>query len=227
MRQLYYYPLCGFSRTALLALAEKKLDFSMEVTKFWDRSSGLLDLNSFGRLPVLIDLNGSIIAGIYALMEYLEEAYNDVRLLGDDLTEKAEARRIIQGVNEDFAAEVSIPLVFEKDIKRHFPKAGGMGGAPSSATMRQIREATATFLTEFERIAERRNWLAGKTLSLADLTTAAHLSVVDYLGGITWKRFPALTEWYVRLKSRPSFRRLLADRVSGLPPAPHYSDLDF
>jgi glutathione S-transferase len=31
----------------------------------------------------------------------------------------------------------------------------------------------------------------------------------------------------MRLKSRPSFRPLLADRVRGLAPSSHYSDLDF
>jgi glutathione S-transferase len=33
--------------------------------------------------------------------------------------------------------------------------------------------------------------------------------------------------WYVRAKSRPAFRPLLADRQPGLAPSPHYDDLDF
>ena len=33
--------------------------------------------------------------------------------------------------------------------------------------------------------------------------------------------------WYARVKSRPSFRGLLADRVPGMAPAGHYADLDF
>lgn len=40
-------------------------------------------------------------------------------------------------------------------------------------------------------------------------------------------RAPAAKEWYARIKSRPSFRALLADRVSGFNPPPHYADLDF
>lgn len=227
MRQLYLYPLCGFSRTALLALSEKKLDFAVEIMKFWDRTSGLLELSPFGRLPVLVDLNGAIIRGVYAITEYLEEAYGDVRLLGEDLAERAEARAIAQSMHEDFAAEVSIPLVFERDIKRHFSETSASSAAPSSAVMRQIRDATHFHLTRLEGFAERRNWLAGETLSMADLAAAAHLSVVDYLGGVVWKHFPALTEWYVRIKSRPSFKRLLADRVPGLPPVSYYANLDF
>jgi hypothetical protein len=44
---------------------------------------------------------------------------------------------------------------------------------------------------------------------------------------VPWEEFPAAAEWYARLKSRPSFRGLLADRVPGLPPATAYANLDF
>jgi glutathione S-transferase len=50
---------------------------------------------------------------------------------------------------------------------------------------------------------------------------------MDYLGEIEWSGEPAAREWYARLKSRPSFRPLLSDKVQGLPPASHYIDLDF
>ncbi|HEY8579124.1 MAG TPA: glutathione S-transferase family protein, partial [Beijerinckiaceae bacterium] len=33
--------------------------------------------------------------------------------------------------------------------------------------------------------------------------------------------------WYMRMKSRPSFRAILADRVPGITPDPVYADLDF
>jgi glutathione S-transferase len=36
-----------------------------------------------------------------------------------------------------------------------------------------------------------------------------------------------MAEWYMRIKSRPSFRLLLLDRVPGQPPALHYAELDF
>jgi len=72
-----------------------------------------------------------------------------------------------------------------------------------------------------------RDWLAGDQLSYADLAAAAHLSAVDYLGDVPWNEDEAAKNWYARLKSRPSFRPLLADRIPGQPPVPHYADLDF
>jgi glutathione S-transferase len=222
MRKLYYYQLCAFSRTALLALAEKKLDFSVEITRFWDKNSHLLDLNSFGRLPVLIDLNGSTISGIFAIVEYLEDVYDNIKLLEQSFTNRAEARRIFQWINEDFAAEITVPLVFEKDIKRYFQQA-----SPSSTLIKQIKLSMHAYLKQIEKFVEQRNWLAGNTLSIADIAAAAHISVVDYLGSVLWNQFPIAKEWYMRIKSRPSFRRILSDRVPSIHPASHYSNLDF
>jgi len=61
----------------------------------------------------------------------------------------------------------------------------------------------------------------------ADVAAAGALSVLDYLGEIEWREFEAARDWYSRMKSRPSFRSLLNDRVRGLSPASHYADLDF
>ena len=44
---------------------------------------------------------------------------------------------------------------------------------------------------------------------------------------VPWDRHPGAKLWYARIKSRPSFRPLLQDRLPGLKPAPQYDDLDF
>ena len=73
----------------------------------------------------------------------------------------------------------------------------------------------------------RRRWLAGDNLTYADLAAAAHLSCVDYLGDVPWDEDEMARNWYARMKSRPSFRGILADRAAGMSPAGHYADLDF
>jgi hypothetical protein len=50
-------------------------------------------------------------------------------------------------------------------------------------------------------------------VSLADLAMAAHLSALDYFGEVPWTEHQPVMEWYLRMKSRPSFRPLLSDRV--------------
>jgi glutathione S-transferase len=64
-------------------------------------------------------------------------------------------------------------------------------------------------------------------MSLADLAAAAHLSVLDYFGDIDWDRHPEAKIWYAKIKSRPAFRDLLADQITGMIAAPNYSNMDF
>ena len=97
------------------------------------------------------------------------------------------------------------------------------------------RDGPPTRGTEHERQHSGRNddcdrgggWLAGDRPTFADLAAAAHISVIDYFGDIPWGDFPVAKSWYQRIKSRPSFRTLLADTVRGMAPAAVYADLDF
>ena len=76
-------------------------------------------------------------------------------------------------------------------------------------------------------MTELRRWLAGDDISMADITAAAHLSAIDYIGDVPWEDHKAAKDWYVRIKSRPSFKPLLDDVIPGFPPPEHYQDLDF
>ncbi len=76
-------------------------------------------------------------------------------------------------------------------------------------------------------LVRARDWLAGDRLSYADLAAAAHLSAADYLGDVPWNEDEAAKNWYARVKSRPSFRPILAETLAGIPPSKTYADLDF
>ena len=76
-------------------------------------------------------------------------------------------------------------------------------------------------------LVRARDWLAGNELTYADLAAAAHLSAADYLGDVPWSEDETAKNWYARLKSRPSFRPLLAETMAGIPPSKTYADLDF
>ncbi len=112
-------------------------------------------------------------------------------------------------------------------LKERYIKRVSIRGNPSSEVMRAAMANLHNHLDYIDWLAEQGNWLAGKAMSLADLSAAAHLSVTDYFGDIDWDRHPEARQWYAKIKSRPSFRDLLADVVAGLTPAAHYADLDF
>ena len=62
---------------------------------------------------------------------------------------------------------------------------------------------------------------------MADITAAAHLSIIDYLGDVPWEGYRNAKIWYSKMKSRPSFKDILKDNIKGILPAKHYADLDF
>jgi glutathione S-transferase len=101
------------------------------------------------------------------------------------------------------------------------------GGPPDTDAMRAARINIRYHMAYIGWLARTRDWLAGERLSYADLAAAAHLSVVDYLGDVPWNEDEAARTWYARVKSRPSFRPLLADTLAGIPPSKTYADLDF
>jgi glutathione S-transferase len=222
MRMLYYLPLSPFCREVRLVLAEKKLEASLMGSEAWADSEAFLALNPAGTVPVLIEDDGTAIAERGAIVEYLEEVYPSPSLIPGGPRARAEVRRLVGWFDVKFAAEVSTPVLYEKIDKREL----GLG-PPEMMTVRQALERLDGHLQYVGRLAEARRWLAGEEVSLADIAAAAHLSCLDYLGDVAWRNHPEAKEWYVRLKSRPSFRPLLADLVPGLPPPRHYADLDF
>jgi glutathione S-transferase len=203
-------------------MAEKRVPFELRLERVWERREEFLEMNPACTVPVLREENGLAVADSYAICEYLEEAYPDTSLLGGTLAERAEVRRLVAWFDGKFAAEVTVHLLYEKQLKRLM----GRGNPDASA----IRVGYANMRPHLEYLgwlAETRTWLAGPNISLADFAAAGHLSALDYIGDVDWNQNEAAKQWYARMKSRPSFRGVLADKVSGLEPPPHYADPDF
>ena len=228
MRVLYHYPLCPFSRKVRMCLAEKKLDFCQEIENFWEKNPKFTNLNPLGHVPVLVDLNGSVLTDSTAIVEYLEEAYPDRKLYQDELLSRAEARRLMAWFDTRFAQEVSLAILWEKVIKRMInQKSGNPSSGPDSNLIRQTKNSLMNHMEYIAWLVDRRNWLAGDNFSLADITAAAHLSVIDYFGDINWEKFESVKNWFMRIKSRPSYRGFFNDRIPAISPVSHYSELDF
>ena len=74
---------------------------------------------------------------------------------------------------------------------------------------------------------EKRKYLACDEFSMADVSAAAQLSVIDYLGDVPWEYARNVKLWYSKVKSRPSFKDILKDNIKGILPSRHYTNLDF
>ena len=198
------------------------MEHKLIVEQVWRRRPEFLELNPAGKVPVLVEDDGSVFSESTAICEYLDEAYCDDTLLGSNLQARSEVRRLVNWFDLKFGREVTDNLLFEKVGKR----AAGLG-EPVTAAIRAGQLNIGPHLQYLGDLSEHRRWLAGNDFSLADITAAAHLSCLDYLGDVRWRQYPAAKNWYARVKSRPSFRPLLTDRIAGAGAPSHYANLDF
>ena len=223
MWQLYQFPLCPFSRKVRLMMAEKGIAHELVRESPWLRRDEFADLTPAGKTPVLVEESrGIVLIDSAAICEYLEETVDKAPMIPGTAPNRAEIRRLVAWVDEDLHGDVVKPLMEERMRKRLVSR-----DPPDTAVLREAMRGANAHLDYFDYLLDHRRWLAGPVLSLADLALAAQLSVADYLGGIDWRGHKQTADWYGVMKSRPSFRPLLTERMEVIVPPPHYDKVDF
>ncbi|MBP2274803.1 MULTISPECIES: glutathione S-transferase family protein [Sphingomonas] len=223
MWQLFQFPLCPFSRKVRLLLGEKGVGCELIRENPWEQRDEFLDMNPAGQVPVMTDKQRSIrLMDSMAICEYLEETVEKNAMLNGTAVNRAEIRRLVAWFDSQFFADIVAPLLHERMEKRLVTKE-----PPDARKLRDAMKAAVRHLDYTDYLLDHHNWMAGSTMSLADLAAAAQISVADYLGGIDWKNHEQTAKWYRGFKSRPSFRPLLSERMEGIVPPKHYDDVDF
>ncbi len=220
---LIHHPVSSFSRKVRLLLGEKRILFVLKEEEPWNLSTEALRLNPAGELPIFV-YDGNVITGNNAICEFLDEAYKskEISLINGDYKHRAEIRRITEWFDNKFYREVYRNIVSEKVFKRFMS-----GIAPDSRILKSGYNNLNFHLEYLDWLCESRNFLAGDEFSLADISAAAQLSVIDYLGDVPWESYKNAKIWYSKIKSRPSFKEILKDNIKGILPSKHYSNLDF
>ncbi len=223
MWQLYQFPICPFSRKVRLVLGEKGVGYELVRESPWARRDEFIDMNPAGQTPVMVDPGrGILLIDSQAIVEYFEETVDKATMISGTATGRAEIRRLTTWFDTQFFRDVTGPLLHERLVKRIAQRA-----TPDARALREAMKGAVGHLDYTDYLLDHRQWLGGATMSLADLTAAAHISVADYLGGIDWKGHEQTARWYRGLKSRPSFRPLLSERMELVGPPSHYDNLDF
>ena len=134
MATLLHYPLCPFSRSIRLALAECGVEVTLTEERPWEWRPAFLELNPAGALPVLVTDSDGPISGAYAISEYLNETVNGegeaargFKLFPGEPVARAETRRLVDWFHHKFHDEVTSYLVEEKVYRRYGPG----GGSPT------------------------------------------------------------------------------------------------
>jgi glutathione S-transferase len=221
MARLFHVPLSPFCRKVRLSLAEKKIEVELVEERYWEQDPDFLRRNPAAKVPVL-RLDGVMMAESAAICEYIEETRPEPSLMPSDSLQKLEVRRLVGWFDDKFHSEVTSKLLYERVNKKIMSK-----GFPDSRNVKDGAKAIKYHLDYMAWLLDHRRWLAGDVMTLADFAAAAHLSSLDYISDVDWNRSEIVKDWYAKIKSRPAFRSILADQVSGFPPPKHYNDLDF
>ncbi|MXP10270.1 glutathione S-transferase family protein [Pseudoblastomonas halimionae] len=223
MWHLYQFPLCPFSRKVRLHLAEKGMAYELVREDPWRRRDEFLNLNPAGRVPVLREDDKNIVlADSRAICEFIEESFEGNAMIFGNALQRAEIRRLVALFDEHLYGDVTAPLLQEKMKKRLVTRE-----PPDARVLREAMKLAHEHLYHIDWLVDNRAWLGGPRLSLADLAAAAQLSVADYLGALDWRGHDQAKSWYSVMKSRPSFRPLLAEKMDTIQPASNYADVNW
>ncbi len=214
MRRLTHLVFQPASRLVRLVAGEKRLTLDPQQAEDYHAHA-----------PVFVDLDGTTCIGLWAILDHLEGTYPEVSLIPEDANERGEALRWLDWTGTVLGDQVTRKIVYEKANPRYT-------GAPTRSTpdmnvIRSGRDRLREMIPQLGQTVDENGNLVSRVCTIADFALAAHLSALDYFGEVPWDANTPLREWYMRIKSRPSFRSLLADRVPGQPPIKHYADLDF
>ncbi len=202
---------------------EKGLQYFPVVENFWEKREKFVKLNPMSTVPFIMAKPDILISGSSPICEYLEDVdETGISLINGSAQERAEVRRMLMWFDEKFFREVSEFILYERVF--NFFKART---EPNQALIKIARTNLVYHMRYLQFLLSKRSWIAGDEFSLADIAAACQISSLDYLGEINWNNYPVAKDWYAVMKSRPSFRELLQDSISGFKPVAHYRELDF
>lgn len=219
---LIHHQLCPLSRQIRILLSEIGAVFTLKREDYWLRREEFLQKSPFGLLPILETKDYKPSIGPYPIIEFLHEQVEQFHLMPDDIVLKNEIRQQISWFNDKFHREVSKIIVDEKVIKPITKL-----GETKAEFLRIAKNNLTQHFKLLEEILQNNSYVVGEQITCADIVASAHISIIDYFGEITWDRWPYIKDWYGIMKSRPSVRLILEDRIPGLVPPAYYSDPDF
>jgi glutathione S-transferase len=222
MLEVYHHPVCPFSRKLRIVLNERDAGFELFTHEFWNPKRKFLALNPAGSTPTIVVSGSNVISGNFAINEFLEEIDDSKHFISGNPLERAEIRRLVEWFDIKFYNEVTRYVLFEKIIKNI-----SRVGSPNSQALRAAKSNILYHLDYIAHLTRDHSYLVGDKPTLADFTAAAQISVLDFAGDVPWHHNARAKEWYSLIKSRPSFRSILHDRVNGVTPPSHYNNPDF
>ena len=185
-----------YARKARVVLAEKKMEYELELDSPWTPDSGVHNVNPLGKIPVLILDDETVLFDSRVIVEYLDNVTPNNKLMPVPNRERIEVKRweaLADGICD--AAALTF-LELKRPAKQR--------SADWIARQRDKILRSLEFMAE--ELGEKP-FCMGTHFSLADITTGVALGYLVFrFPDIDWQAaHPNLARLYDKLLQRPSF----------------------
>jgi glutathione S-transferase len=176
-----------YTRKVRVVLAEKKIDFDMELVDVAPAENPVNAHNPLGKIPTLVLDDGTALYDSRVIVEFLDHASPLNRLIPADFRDRVQVRRweaLADGVL-DAGILVRNGFQVEKQVAR-------------------IRRAVARLAADLEG----RAWCHGERYSLADVALGCCVGWLGFRkpGNVDWpSEYPVLARHYQKLLERAAF----------------------
>jgi len=189
----------------MLTLEEKGVHYEsklLEFSKKEEKSEQVLKWNPRGELPTLVVDDSFAINESFAACEYFERQYEKqgTKLTPDD---KAQLAKMLQRKHE-------LPNLDRKGsdyIHYKLYKMGAVDGIVDPEKCKQLVQVLFEELARWETYASEGEYIAGNTLTHADLIVFPNIAILVRMGLDLEKQAPNLFKYYSRMVKRPSVEK--------------------
>jgi glutathione S-transferase len=237
--ELYHHGSSACAAKVRFALAEKRLPWAshyVDILKGEQFEPEFVALNPKAVVPVLVH-DGAVIVESTVICEYVEETFPEHPIYPRTPLERARVREWTKAVDEELhpaCSAITYVVSHRHTIRRNgvgsfeeFLAGGGREGAAARALKWQWIELGLeapgaadkirlydAYLHKMEQALHGSEWLVGGRFSMADiaLTPYVHRLAALAMEGL-WEhgRLPRVTDWFARVRARPTFRPAFVD----------------
>ena len=187
-----------YVRKVRIVMAEKKLDYQLELEDVW-ANDAILKSNPLGKVPCLVMEGGEALFDSRVIVEYLDTRSPVSRLIPETSRGRIEVR------TWESLADGMVDAAILARLEQTW--AGRAEGERSQAWIdRQLGKVRASLEAVSTGLADKP-WCTGIHLSLADIAVGCALGYLDFrFPDVAWRREnPNLARLADKLNARPSF----------------------
>lgn len=198
--EIHGWAFSPFVRAVRMALTEKDVDYTLHPLTPGDITPDFRNqLSPFGRIPVF-QHQGRVLIETPAILAYIDAAFDGPSLRPHDPYPAAVSDMVVQAASNYFYPTGVMGVFFGEAYVT------ANGGEPNLATVTASADAAAPFLAFLEQNIGGP-WIAGATLSSADLVAGAmvHNFTLSETGRARLAAYPKISDWFARIAVRGSF----------------------